>query len=156
MNTEKINKIKAHLLVANHDESIIWLNEYLLKLQAEDKKVGVHFAHCNQGEYDNCCKYGDNDCPALVLKREKTLVGKMKSKIEEMDRYLEIDADSTRASINKLVKEAESFGLVVPVEKQVQNYYGALNQLEYEKSEAYANGWNDCRKEMLDSLPKHK
>lgn len=156
MNTKKINDIEAYLLTCEHSDVVVWLNEYCTRLKAEDKKVGTHIAHCNQGEYDGCCKYGDSDCPALALKREKTLVGKMKSKLEEMDRYLEIDADSTRSSINKLVKEAESFELVVPVEKQVQNYYGALSQLEYEKSEAYTNGWNDCRKEIIDSLPKHK
>lgn len=25
---------------------------------------GVHLAHCYQGDYEDGCKYGDDDCPA--------------------------------------------------------------------------------------------
>ena len=33
------------------------------------KKIerGVHLVHCNQGEYEGSCKYGDKDCPALKM-----------------------------------------------------------------------------------------
>ena len=27
----------------------------------------VHLVHCNQGEYEGSCKYGDKDCPALKM-----------------------------------------------------------------------------------------
>jgi hypothetical protein len=26
----------------------------------------VHMEHCNQGEHEGCCKYGEADCPALA------------------------------------------------------------------------------------------
>lgn len=26
----------------------------------------VHLAHCNLGDYEGSCKYGDDDCPAMV------------------------------------------------------------------------------------------
>lgn len=29
------------------------------------KEVNVHLTHCNQGEYEDLCKYGDKDCSAL-------------------------------------------------------------------------------------------
>lgn len=25
----------------------------------------THMSHCNMGEYEGSCKYGDNDCPAI-------------------------------------------------------------------------------------------
>jgi len=27
---------------------------------------GVHLSHCNQGEYEGSCKYGDENCPVMV------------------------------------------------------------------------------------------
>lgn len=32
----------------------------------EPDNVAVHLAHCNQGEWEGVCKYGDDDCPALT------------------------------------------------------------------------------------------
>jgi hypothetical protein len=29
------------------------------------KELSVHLRHCNQGEWDGVCKYGDVSCPAL-------------------------------------------------------------------------------------------
>jgi hypothetical protein len=29
------------------------------------KELGVHLSHCNQGEWEGVCKYGDINCPAL-------------------------------------------------------------------------------------------
>jgi hypothetical protein len=31
----------------------------------------VHLRHCYQGEYEDGCKYGDNDCPAKPLEKPK-------------------------------------------------------------------------------------
>ena len=32
----------------------------------EEYEYKVHMNHCNQGEYEGCCKYGqDNTCPAF-------------------------------------------------------------------------------------------
>lgn len=33
--------------------------------RVEHPKLGVHLSHCNFGEHQGCCKYGDEDCPAL-------------------------------------------------------------------------------------------
>ena len=30
-------------------------------------EIGVHKAHCYQGQYEKTCKYGDLDCPAFKL-----------------------------------------------------------------------------------------
>ena len=29
------------------------------------KELGVHLNHCNQGEWEGVCKYGDVNCPVL-------------------------------------------------------------------------------------------
>jgi hypothetical protein len=30
---------------------------------------GMHMSHCNIGDYRGSCKYGDDDCPAMVQAR---------------------------------------------------------------------------------------
>ena len=32
-----------------------------------DEMLPVHLAHCNMGDYEGTCKYGDADCPALQI-----------------------------------------------------------------------------------------
>ena len=32
----------------------------------EHDDSAVHFAHCNIGENEGCCKYGDDDCPVIA------------------------------------------------------------------------------------------
>lgn len=32
-------------------------------------EAAMHETHCNQGEYKGSCKYGEADCPALVIDR---------------------------------------------------------------------------------------
>lgn len=40
--------------------------------KATPDRPGMHMTHCNQGEYEDMCKYGDDAvCPALVKKREE-------------------------------------------------------------------------------------
>jgi hypothetical protein len=42
------------------------LNYKIIIPQEETKQdySGVHFKHCYQGEYEDGCKYGEDDCPA--------------------------------------------------------------------------------------------
>jgi hypothetical protein len=51
------------------------LNYEIIIPQEEPKQdySGVHLRHCYQGEYEDGCKYGENDCPAKPLepKQEK-------------------------------------------------------------------------------------
>ena len=32
--------------------------------KTRDTIIGLHLSHCYQGEYENNCKYGDENCPA--------------------------------------------------------------------------------------------
>jgi hypothetical protein len=45
------------------------LNYEIIISQEEPKQdySGVHLRHCYQGEYEDGCKYGENDCPAKPL-----------------------------------------------------------------------------------------
>lgn len=36
-----------------------------------DGYCGVHLRHCYQREYEDCCKYGEDDCPAKPLETHK-------------------------------------------------------------------------------------
>jgi hypothetical protein len=62
---------KAKVLKYNQQANI---QRYALeKLQDQEEKV--HLSHCNQGEYEGSCKYGqDNTCPALKKATKATTV----------------------------------------------------------------------------------
>jgi hypothetical protein len=34
---------------------------------ATKKDIATHLSHCNQGENEGTCKYGEADCPALMV-----------------------------------------------------------------------------------------
>ncbi len=55
------------------------------------RTLGVHLSHCNFGEYQNSCKYGeDEDCPALS--ESWSWFGKNMQKLEEYrNRLRQID-----------------------------------------------------------------
>ena len=44
--------------------------------QGEPKQdySGVHLRHCYQGEYEDDCKYGENDCPAKPLEPKQEVI----------------------------------------------------------------------------------
>ncbi|CAG7580174.1 MAG: hypothetical protein SLAVMIC_00284 [uncultured marine phage] len=33
--------------------------------KVNERNDDIHYAHCNQGEYEGSCKYGEVDCPVL-------------------------------------------------------------------------------------------
>jgi hypothetical protein len=44
------------------------------KEESKQDYSGVHLRHCYQGEYEDGCKYGENDCPAKPLEpKQETL-----------------------------------------------------------------------------------
>jgi hypothetical protein len=48
---------------------------------------GVHLRHCYQGEYEDGCKYGEDDCPAKPLEKPKQLTDlEIAMKLEEIER----------------------------------------------------------------------
>jgi hypothetical protein len=48
---------------------------------------GVHLRHCYQGEYEDGCKYGEDDCPAKPLEKPKKLTDlEIAIKLEEIER----------------------------------------------------------------------
>lgn len=49
----------------------------------DDKRIGVHLSHCYQGENENNCKYGDDDCPAY--KPPKPNEGSLLTELEVAD-----------------------------------------------------------------------
>ena len=36
------------------------------RLAQQEQDTAVHMTHCNQGEWEGVCKYGEEDCPALA------------------------------------------------------------------------------------------
>lgn len=41
---------------------------FRLRLKIKNSHQDVHLKHCYQGEYEDSCKYGENDCPAKFNK----------------------------------------------------------------------------------------
>jgi hypothetical protein len=40
-------------------------------MNKSDPSYKTHIRHCNQGEYEGSCKYGDSDCPAIPKNKPK-------------------------------------------------------------------------------------
>lgn len=51
--------------------------------------IGVHLAHCYQGECEGVCKYGDDDCPAKTADQPKIkeLIASVRGDLETVGRY---------------------------------------------------------------------
>ena len=58
------------------------------RIQQEEPKQdysGVHLRHCYQGEYEDGCKYGEDDCPAKPLEPKQLTDLEIAMKLEEID-----------------------------------------------------------------------
>lgn len=42
-----------------------------LRDEDANAETWVHLYHCDQGDYEGSCKYGEDDCPALLLQVRK-------------------------------------------------------------------------------------
>lgn len=40
-------------------------------LAQQEQDTAVHMTHCNQGEWEGVCKYGEEDCPALAQQEQE-------------------------------------------------------------------------------------
>ena len=66
------------------------------RIQQEEPKQdysGVHLRHCYQGEYEDGCKYGEDDCPAKPLEpKQETLEELAKRKyLTRLDNFQKVD-----------------------------------------------------------------
>jgi hypothetical protein len=56
---------------SNFSDLDICLNSLTpIELPSDDYRK-VHLRHCYQGEYEDCCKYSEDDCPAKPLETPK-------------------------------------------------------------------------------------
>ena len=66
------------------------MSKYKIIIPKEEQKQdynGVHLRHCYQGEYEDGCKYGEDDCPAKPLEKPKQLTDlEIAIKLEEIER----------------------------------------------------------------------
>ena len=49
----------------------------------------VHLIHCNQGEFEGSCKYGDADCPAMKAHPECDKMLAVKDKSQAIGEFIE-------------------------------------------------------------------
>jgi hypothetical protein len=74
-------------------------------LEPKQDYTGVHLTHCYQGEYEDSCKYGDNDCPAKPLEiKQESLEEAGKRCFEEMK------ALNPTGGIKEFIRMAVNFG----------------------------------------------
>ena len=64
-------QVDPNNLGQNHSQCI-WKHKIIIP-QEEPKQdyIGVHLRHCYQGEYEDGCKYGEDDCSAKPLEEPK-------------------------------------------------------------------------------------
>jgi hypothetical protein len=66
---------------------------------------GVHLRHCYQGEYEDGCKYGEDDCPAKPLEKPKKLTDlEIAIKLEEIERE-EFQQETLEEEVEKYSRE---------------------------------------------------
>ena len=100
--------------------NMILTYKYKIIIPKEEPKQdysGVHLRHCYQGEYEDGCKYGEDDCPAKPLEEPKQHLINIMKKDEELglydiendwDKILEEYYDQPKLnfiSLNKWLKE---------------------------------------------------
>ena len=65
------------------------MSKYKIIIPKEEQKQdysGVHLRHCYQGEYEDGCKYGEDDCPAKPLEpKQETLEEAAEKYVEDFD-----------------------------------------------------------------------
>lgn len=68
----KLDTIKKDLkqlvetqVIQNLDEKQRKFYEIPQEPTQEERELAVHKSHCNQGEYEGSCKYGEVDCPVV-------------------------------------------------------------------------------------------
>jgi hypothetical protein len=90
--------------------SFTMLNRIGDELKAEDsaRQHAVHMSHCNDGENEGTCKYGDDDCPAMVdyVDPELARVQELTAKDEEIAEL--------RAALEGLLEGVYGDGYVLP------------------------------------------
>ena len=65
------------------------MSKYKIIIPKEEQKQdynGVHLRHCYQGEYEDGCKYGEDDCPAKPLEPKQLTDLEIAIKLEEIER----------------------------------------------------------------------
>lgn len=53
------------------DERQLLAAEMRAALAQDEQDTAVHMTHCNQGEWEGVCKYGEEDCPALAQQEQE-------------------------------------------------------------------------------------
>ena len=83
-----------------------------------EKTHGVHMSHCNQGEYEGSCKYGDfDDCPALS---DEALNAAILKKFEE-NTFIKL-SDATGAAKGRISNLSQMKAMVYDL-KQLKQYH---------------------------------
>jgi hypothetical protein len=70
------------------------------RLKNEARRLGVHLSHCNYGEDEGLCKYGDEDCPALA--DWKWFGDAMQGELDRVREYLEAANGNMREVLRRL------------------------------------------------------
>ena len=88
---------------------------------------GVHLRHCYQGEYEDGCKYGEDDCPAKPLEPKQETLEELKTNLD-------------RLPFSELVKEFAKYYEKVPI-------------IEATSSQTTSDKWKEYQ-EWLNEVPE--
>jgi hypothetical protein len=70
--TQHIDEFGNYIDDSFHSETDSYLYKIIIpKEEPEQDYSGVHFRHCYQGEYEDGCKYGEDNCPAKPKEEPK-------------------------------------------------------------------------------------
>ena len=113
--------------------------------EMRDKTIGVHLSHCYQGESENNCEFGDDDCPArkevasLVPQRLIEYEKEQNDKLATLKK--EIDIKRTNAFSVSLFGDREH---QIKMDAMVNAYTVVLNLMKH-----LTNNKNRCTMEEI-------
>jgi hypothetical protein len=120
----------------------------------------VHLNHCNIGECEGVCKYGDDDCPALEhadmkARWDRPTPPAQPAPVQEPVAWVcfgapgKRDIDFEEADINKLPIGTLLYTTPPAAQPAVPD---AIHHTDLSEHPQYIEGWNDCRAEMLKGM----
>jgi hypothetical protein len=110
---------------------------------------GVHLRHCYQGEYEDGCKYGEDDCPAKPLEpKQETLEEFAKRKyLSRLDNFEKVDFkdgvfEGAKWQAERMYSEEEVKDLILKFNNDKPGIYDASEWFEQYKKKPTRNKYD--------------
>lgn len=136
--------------VDNEDGGEIFQHQYccykiiIPKEETQLDHSGVHLKYCYQGEYEDSCKYGDDDCPVNKIKQRAKNYMSLKDALEPKDVILGYKTSLYAQIFDKfeleetLEEAAEKYGIDIGNQNGGTAQFDFINGAKWQKEKMYS------------------